>query len=362
MASFIIFVGAGASGPFGIPTMTEMVEEFEARLRNNYSPHLPLFEDIKYRLRNYQAFDIEALITVLRDIIDIDRVPAKVLNQPSVHYFSSRGLSFEKMVEFNREKAARNHTKAEQLLKEVKGFIADACIIKKQPFEIYEEFFHQVMFKQRGYNFRQALAGAIGGLLRTHCEIFTTNYDQAVEAYCHSRIDYECGQAANLLLDIANTDSRRLYSPDALVFQIYKLHGSVNWYIDQAGTMRWLTESAQVGKTTSLGDRIARELLMYPAFAKYTFREPFYTMFHHLKARLLLCDACYVVGYSFRDDDILGLFHDAMTLNKKLQLYLIDRNAPAIMQAKFNGFSDRVQQIPKEFSVQAAKELSQSLF
>lgn len=122
--------------------------------------------------------------------------------------------------------------------------------------------------------------------------------------------------------------------------------------------MRWLTEPAQAGRTTLLGDRIVRELLIYPAFAKYTFGEPFYTMFHYLKESLLNSEACYIVGYSFRDDDILGLFHDAMVLNEKLSLYLLDNNANIISEDKFEPFSNRVQPLPMEFSAEAARNLA----
>jgi hypothetical protein len=122
--------------------------------------------------------------------------------------------------------------------------------------------------------------------------------------------------------------------------------------------MRWLTEATRPGKTTLLGDQVVKELLIYPAFEKYTFREPFYTMFHYLKNTLGHCDACYVVGYSFRDDDILGLFHDSMELNNKLELYIIDMNAPKIAKEKFQDLMGRVHQIPMEFSVQAARNLA----
>jgi len=355
MARFVVFLGAGASDPFGIPTMTRMAEELETNLKSTYSVHLKLFNDIKYCLKNYQYFDIEAVITVLQDIIDIDKVPTMVLNQPSVHYFSTWGLSFEKMVEVNRENALRNRESAGQLLKEVKAFVAESCVIQEQPFEIYDEFFHQVMFKH-GYDFRQALDGE--GQKHINCVIFTTNYDQVIEAYCHARhLDYECGEAQNLELDITNSNNR-LYLLDVPVFQIHKLHGSVNWYVDQTGAKRWLTEPAQPGRTTSLGDTVARELLIYPAFDKYTFREPFYTMFHHLKESLLSCEACYVVGYSFRDDDILGLFHDAMELNEEWLLFLLDKNANAIIEKRFEPFSKRVQPLPMEFSAQAVRNLA----
>ena len=46
MREFVVFIGAGASVPFGIPTMTEMAEKFERKLIEEGSPHFDLY---KYR-------------------------------------------------------------------------------------------------------------------------------------------------------------------------------------------------------------------------------------------------------------------------------------------------------------------------
>ena len=73
MSNFIVFLGAGASATAGIPTMSQMVEEFEVDLRNRLSPLLSLYDGIKMRLKDYLNFDIEALITVLQDIIEVDQ-------------------------------------------------------------------------------------------------------------------------------------------------------------------------------------------------------------------------------------------------------------------------------------------------
>ena len=80
------------------------------------------------------------------------------------------------------------------------------------------------------------------------------------------------------------------------------------------------------------GDRSVKELMIYPAQQKYSFREPFYDMFHYLKRRLVepMNRQCYVVGYSFRDDDILGLFHDALDQNQGLQVVLLDPEAETV--------------------------------
>jgi NAD-dependent SIR2 family protein deacetylase len=355
MTNFIVFLGAGSSVPFGIPTMTELVKGFEQKIKSSYSQTLNLFNDIKNKLKNYKYFDIEALIAVLQDIIDIDKVPGSVFGKPSVHYFSSWGISFDKMVEYNKETALRNHNNAKNLLIDVKNYIADVCCIKdQQPYDLYDEFFNQIFNKNLGINYLDLLKRK--GQKNIPCHLFTTNYDKVIEAYCHRKeINYDCGERQNGVVDI-KIDSRVISKESK--FHIFKLHGSTYWYVDEENHMRWLTQHAQVGNTTHLGDRVDKELAIYPAQEKYTFREPFYNMFHYLKERLNDCNIVYVIGYSFRDDDILGLFTDAMDLNERLSLLLIDPNAEDIIRDKFPNYAERIEAISSKFSIQSIRNLA----
>ena len=68
-------------------------------------------------------------------------------------------------------------------------------------------------------------------------------------------------------------------------------------------------------------------------------------------------DHCYVIGYSFRDEDILGLFLDAFRLNPNLHLSLMDPDADRIASEKFGDFIDRVQKFNGGFSLAACSQL-----
>jgi len=52
----LLFFGAGASRPFGIPTMQEMVTKFEEELKDKDPTCVKLYSDIKKtrRGKNYQ--------------------------------------------------------------------------------------------------------------------------------------------------------------------------------------------------------------------------------------------------------------------------------------------------------------------
>jgi len=348
MGRSIFFIGAGASVLFGVPTMAEMVEQFESRLRSDYSPHLRLFEDIKRKLHDYPQFDLEALLRVLYDVIAADTRPP--LNNPSVHYFSDWGASFERMTEYKEEQAHRDRPQAEALLTDVKKFLAEACALKNREFETYEALFQKVLLRE---NYDLKAAASQNTPNGTNCQVFTTNYGPAIEAFFdEKRLPYECGESQRRSLDIRSSNNG-LYSFSDPRFQVYKLHGSVNWYVGEDGRYRWGTTAAESGSKTLLGDQILSELMICPASQKYTFLEPFYDMFHHLKQCLLRSEMCYVVGYSFRDEDILGLFHDALHLNDDLNLYLIDPAADNIVTTKFTVFERQIHRIPERFSVRS---------
>lgn len=350
MPNTIFFIGAGASVPFGIPTMTEMVANFEEKTKE---PHYGLgyvVQAIKNNLRDYKSFDIEALITVLQDIINYDTVSEAIFNHPSLHFYTYSG--YKNFAASVQTLGKQYHNEAKQILGDIKDFIVESCNIKKKPFEIYKELFLSGLGRY-DFNYEQEIQTRRSDI--DVC-IFTTNYDRVLEAYCsNSGLDYEIGETHRLLsIDSSN---QNLYGHSFRAHRIYKLHGSINWYIDEHDVMRWISEPVREGKTTSLGHKVEKELLLYPAVAKYTFREPFYTMFHYLKKYLVECKVCCVVGYSFRDEDILGLFHDAMMINKRLNIVLIDKNAETIRRKNFDKYVDRVHPVSGIFSVDTAGQL-----
>jgi hypothetical protein len=346
----IFFLGAGASVPFGVRTMTEMVTDFEAKTKEPGYALGYVIQEIKSRLRNYKSFDIEALLTVLQDIVNYSNVGEAIYHHPSLHFYSP--IEYEAFTTSVQTLGKKYCNEAKQILNDVKNFIVESCNFKDTPFELYKELFSKGM--KADFNYGQELQSGRKNIM--NC-IFTTNYDLVLEAYCnHLRLDYENGEIHGGLLDIDNTN-KRLYEYAYNIHQIYKLHGSINWYVDEHDSLRWISEPVMTGKRTSLGHKVIKELLLYPVVSKYTYREPFYTMFHHLKECLLKVQVCYIVGYSFKDDDISGIYQDAMAKNNNLHLVLIDPVAKIIKDEKFSSYEDRVMCISDLFTIKAIEQL-----
>ena len=69
----LVFLGAGASAPFNIPTMTKMVTKFEEHLKQNNIPESYLYTEIKSTLEkgyNASQVDIESVFSVIHGIAD----------------------------------------------------------------------------------------------------------------------------------------------------------------------------------------------------------------------------------------------------------------------------------------------------
>ena len=67
----LVFLGAGTSKPFGIPTMQEMVIEFEKELKNNHAELFDFYSKIKdVLIKEYgdSKIDIESMLSVINGI------------------------------------------------------------------------------------------------------------------------------------------------------------------------------------------------------------------------------------------------------------------------------------------------------
>jgi hypothetical protein len=331
-----------------------MAKEFGQRLEG---PRKDQFNLIVNKLSNYRHFDVEALITVLERIENVEKF-LEELNNPSLHYFlDNLAFGWQNTLAYTRGLVDQGKENARNLLEDLKEFMRDICAkeIEEEKFLILDEFFSAILKKQ-GIDFKVKLKTK--GLKTALLESFTTNYDMVIENYCRSRnLVYENGELKDRMVDISSRNTE-LYGRSTECFKIFKLHGSINWGEVKKGEIRARDIPVKPGGRTIYGEKFAKELVIYPVREFYTFREPFYDMFHHLKTSLVGSDRCYIVGYSFRDPDIKGLFLDAALKNDKLRFYFIDPNVDEIVNERLSTINDRIIKIDKEFGYKAIEELT----
>ena len=136
-------------------------------------------------------------------------------------------------------------------------------------------------------------------------QVFTTNYDQVIETY-----------AEETDLDIINgfEPYRRLSriwtnmwdsGTDRPPLYLAKMHGSIHWYKD---------DDYRIVETGSIADRDAdRDIMIAPTEgAKDYNEEPFSALIDRFRATLREVDVLLVIGFSYRDDEIVNIIKERL--------------------------------------------------
>ena len=144
----------------------------------------------------------------------------------------------------------------------------------------------------------------------SHVTVFTTNYDTVIEEYCGNpdrhieRID---GFKLHPARHTHAWDGK--FAPQYDDFHtkvlLYKLHGSMNWLADDSGDRRIILQKPDTGAS----DDRARDMYIRPSLDakdEATQNEPYATILGQFEQLLPSFDACIVIGYSFRDPHISG--------------------------------------------------------
>jgi SIR2-like protein len=140
-------------------------------------------------------------------------------------------------------------------------------------------------------------------------ELFTTNYDLLLEAAFEQLraplFDGFVG-ARRPFFDIASVQAGALPPIPARFTRLWKLHGSVNWFLSDGGDV--------IRENHGQGSR----RLIHPSHLKYdeSRQMPYLALLDRLRAYLSLRGALLVTcGYSFRDDHINAVLAEALAAN-----------------------------------------------
>jgi len=341
-----LFLGAGFSKPFGLPTMREILKEIRdkvisssANLSNIYQLILlakafsnpAIWPKIKESPLGYEEInliskkdDIESILGFLNKLesSDLDSFVYLTTNTCfalntghfSRHHFplytnspTIRSLEDEETRKTFREK-----------IKELKIFIKDHIVRRCWQFKVEKA----IAFCRSFFDFMYNSVG-------NEIWVFTTNYDPIIEEYCEeeSHIDLIDGfDRATRTKGIWEPEKFDKYPSARKLLKLVKLHGSCNWYEIKG---KILCIPAEVRALA--GGVEPKNSLIYPTQQKEIFaRSPFRELFQ-LFQRVLLneADGCIIIGYSFRDDIIKRIFQKAL---EKIQLMVIDQEASKIVE------------------------------
>jgi len=350
----LFFFGAGASRPFDIPTMKEMVSEFQKELTNSSGKgihdEVQLYSRVAASLRQtFGRVDLESVFTVVDAIAQ-----GKTLKD--LGYFATFLAKNRRFATLLRPPLREDRETAQRLRARFEGYVKRVCWVRPDKFSsilsTYLAFFHEVSrvfgsnssFNHEGtvYNYNQSW------------DFFTTNYDNVLEVLWRSGIRQN---ALNTGFQYDPTSKSEIWSPTILSQQgqprLVKLHGSVTWWREE-GTGR-IVEKDQPPDAAYVPRKFGEQIILYPIQQKDAFVPPYFDMFYVLRQMLAGTRKWIVVGYSFGDEIIRSMFAKASISSTTLVLVHPDSQASKPLESE-PGWSGKIRRIRTKFGEPATNK------
>jgi len=325
----MLFLGAGASKPFGIPTMKGFTDEIPKALKDDEAKEV---YDILGRLRGFgfPDADIESVMDVLTAREDLNR---------------ARRSIGPRLIEFVDNVPNKTYNiKANVLLASIKEQIEARCskAVFQQSDSYYERFF------------KEAPSGVRlgGGVPAIYQQVFTTNYDLCIDRFLRSRgygDGFEEKPGYGRVFTATWPDSR-----DAK-YALCKLHGSVNWF--EVGGL--VTQHTFAPGQSFMGENVTGRMMVYPASEKYALTTPYAECLFYFRQSFMSDtwhEPIVVIGYSFRDPAVNSAFTDAIKANPNIKIFSLRPRASANQYELDEPLRSKVVPVDAEFGTDYAIE------
>jgi len=306
--TFAFLFGAGASKPLGIPTTNTMASQFLRQSRNGQLINL-----VRKKTTNP---DIETVINVVRavknlpknvglNLIEDNKVFEKCKEMSALYHEVELTLS-----QFIRQKCLKPNLKTSIRLYKPLLELNDVAILK----------------------------------------IFTTNYDTAIENVCRSeKIHFSDGFRFSEFDNYPTFDSKYL---EMHPIQIYKLHGSVDWWSDDTRRTIFRLDLQLDGVEG------VRNLMIYPAQKEDVFNYPYNVLQSIFIRTLNEVDELIVIGHKFGDPNITSAIKVALAERTEFKLKIVNPSARKIKKRIF-GDHKNVIAISEPFETWLPKNIKQ---
>ncbi len=307
----MILLGAGASKPFGIPTLEEFSQEVVKQLESK--GHSETLARIRESLDSFGiSFDFEALYSILEGLTNPERSVKEA--GPLTAFLVGKKESLPKSYDYK------------EMLNDLRKTIHEKCTIDSNEFwkvrKVYGALFDAT---HENCSFEGGL-GNTPSTVNIGKVLVTTNYDMLLEHYFDSiSVRYSDG-----FHDISNFvkafDRKHQFNPykESEERAILKIHGSIFQFYN--GNQAVKTKVDPYKKILPYTLPTGKEMMIYPTSQKEILSSPYFYFFSTFKniqwSKLL------VIGYSFRDryinDSILENMESKVSEHAGCQLIVIN--------------------------------------
>lgn len=322
----LIFLGAGASAPFNVPTMKEMVVLFEKELAEKGSDdQIDLWKDVKSRLEIVYGsgnVDIEHMLTFFSS----PYIEPSSLSPNIIYHY---GIDIKELIHIVDTETA------ESIVEAIKDFIYTRCDIQthKDIFPVYSKLWKTIATAPVRPPHQPNI---LEFYMQPGLKIFTTNYDICFEIFYRSA-RHKLQSSKEIILDVGEKDryyNIGYYTGDRP--RLYKLHGSIQRYKTRTGKVRFYEGLRKKGDPVD-GDEVVDEWMIWPLTGKYIYEYPYSKLMDRFRDELSSRSVWLFIGFSFRDEGIkliLKEVNDELEDQKRTwrnvqnkKLILIDRSA-----------------------------------
>jgi hypothetical protein len=285
--ALVVFLGAGASRKADVWTTREFVTRFHENLKQNLGGLPARFRPFFDALRPPHD-DVEALLKLLHQHIDLETEPMGRTVQREKSITTSAAIDLRDLL---------------------LDYIHHVCYVSADKIDYLRPLSRLTWY-------------CGGGPL----EVFTANYDTAIEVYCFKNgIEFNNGFQRTWLPDSLDRD-------EGVALKLYKLHGSATWWLSKEGRLvevpvQWKSRDV----TTYYGSQ-AESLVVYPYDPSKKIPISTLDLLPMLRNRLKRAKLALVVGYSFRDPDVREIFLDAAQKNPDFFIVLVSPEAHTIYE------------------------------
>lgn len=330
MAQSLVFLGAGASQPFGIPTMQQLVSEFEEEIKKSNKPSVRLYSKIRtiqqkwYKNKNV---DIESIFSVI-DGLTKNNIPEDFGHLPL--YLMADKNAVNKI-------SIQDQKDAKELKSQLEAFIKQKSVPTlhdEEIIKIYEETYSP-LFSNLTTLGKQKFPHE--HTLNVGWKAYTTNYDTIFEGFWG---DFA---RVNDFFEIEQHSTHQVFTKEKDVSDqcIIKLHGSINWLKRKIDNQIMKKGDAPTRHQTS------GEVMIFPIQQKDLYLYPWIYQFLHFKQALEETAEWVIVGYAFNDEFILNIFKEALTSAK--HLIIINPQAEHLKQLFPKELHEQISILPIKF-------------